>query len=736
MKLAENRFFNVVLIYFSLAGLAAALRLYLFKIVSVNMLFYQTVVNPDCLSFCWCFAAGIPALLFFSKIYSVSVCRKAALSVLPFLTGFLLPSNYFFYPCFITMLGWGVLRMLRVSGGQMLKKYPVMKRETGGNIYPWLLAVAYCLAVWWGFHMQNQAAKAMHICYSDWGTYVESYLNLIRGPASWKDWLSAGSHWNVLVNVLMAGFVSIFPFQEALFLFNSMLIYTAVPLTWILCRKLGLNPFHSFCFALAAAFNPVYGNLSLCLVYGYHPVYFCIPLLLLFFIFRETKHRTGMVICLIATLMVKETMMIFWFGYGIWLLCRRKWLWGGILSVGCLFGFWLLSSIVLPGLVNTSEYPLTFLYSSLGDTPLEVVKSPVTKPQVFWKIAFQWQNFAYLMTLLVPCFFCVWLFPDQMIAVLPLLAGICLRGTPEIKSITLQYGTETATLLLALAAVNFNRIRLHGGNLWCRILFSGLDRRKCPRSVLLNAFAIVTFMTSGVAHYCFAQSNWGKYSFSSIDAMPDMTPVIQRMKEKIPAGAKVLATERLRNHFMYRHPTGSFSTRGTGKPGDYYALALCDYLMVDLNLLESLRRRIASDPRIIPVLSASSGNKHFVVFKVTDGKEKSDAPRLQIVSPGEFARIGSPVPSGNPDFAVRALYNQDRYVVLVRIEKVPDYDVDLWLELDDSKEKSRAVQPFGWGLYPAYSCPQGTVFMWEKPSAPAVSVKFRIEERKNSRFQR
>lgn len=735
MKLTRSRIGYTGLMFICLTGLALALRLYLFKITAVNMLWYQVALNPKCFPVLWCIAAGLPALLFLSPLYSESVLKKAALSMLPFVLGFILPENYFFYPGFLVMLGWGVLRMLRISGSSMLRKYRVLQNDDGLVIFPCILLVVYSLAVWWGYFMQCQAAKTLYICYSDWGTYTESYLRLAHGNSSWKDWLSTGSHWNPLVNLFMALFVKLFPFQEALFLFNSMLIYSSVPLMWIFGRKTGMNPFHAFCFSMAAAFCPVFGNLSLCLFYGFHPIYFSIPLLILFFLFREKQNRWGMVICLIATLLIKETMMIFWFGYGIWLLFRKKWVAGTVLACGGLVGFWLLSSLILPYLVNVDEYPLTFLYSSLGNSPLEVAQSPFTKPAVFWKICFQWQNFAFLITLLVPCFFCIWLYPDMLIALMPLLAGVCLRGSPEIKSIVLQYGTETATVLLVLAAVNFNQLREQGVNVMGRFLFIGLNRRKCPRSILLNAFAVTLFMTSGIAHYCFAQSNWGKYSFFAVANMPDMMPAVKRIKENLPPGVRVLASERLRNHFMYDHPTGNFSS--VRKTGDYIVLALNDRLMDSAEQLESIRRQIAFDSKIIPIVSASVENRNFAVFKVSDGSEKSPVPQLQTVSMADFARIGSLIPDNDPYFDVRYLHNGRAHVFLVRVMKVPDFDVDLMMELEFANgEKNAFSDPFGWGLYPAYSCPAGTVFIVEKPGPPAARIQVFCAERKASRFKR
>ena len=318
---------------------------------------------------------------------------------------------------------------------------------------------------------------------------------------------------------------------------------------------------------------------------------------------------------------------------------------------------------------------------------------------------------------------------------MPLLAGICLRGSPEIKSIVLQYGTETATVLLVLAAVNFNRLREHGGSGMCRFLFFGLNRRKCSRSILLNAFAVTLFMTSGIAHYCFAQSSWGKYSFSYVANLPDMTSAITRIKEKIPSEARILGTERLRNHFMYDHPTVNFMS--PRKIGDFIVFSLDDRLMDSPEQLEFLRRQIAADPKIIPVVSASAGNRHFAAFKVTDGSEKSAVPSLPTISADEFARIGFPLPVEDPDFSVRYLYRDNKHVFLARVEKVTDHDVDLLVEMESAEgEKSAFSDPFGWGIYPAYSCPAGTVFMVEKPGPPAKGIQVICAERKASRFKR
>ena len=725
---------DILIVFFSLSGLAAALRTLFFRIGSVNMLTYKISSIPECFSVWWCFLCGLPALIFLNRsVFGRSAVRKAALAVMPFLAGFFLPhDNYVFFPVFLVMLGWGTLRTVRAFGAPFCRKYLRSGSSAETAPYQVILLAVYALMAGWGYYLQWKSAKNLYLNYWDWGVYVESYLRLASGTAGWKEWFSTGLHWNPLVNVIGAGFVRLFPYQEAFFLFNSILVYSVIPLVWLLGRKMRLEPFYCFCLAMAAAFCPVYGNLSLSVYYGFHPVYFCIPLLLLFFIFRETKNRIGMAACLAATLLIKETMMIFWFGYGIWLLFRRKWVWGTVSAAGSLVGFWILSSLVLPNLADRDVYPLTFLFSSLGNTPVEVIKSPFVKPEIFWGICFQWQNFAFLAALLVPFFFCIWLFPDMMIVLIPLLAGVLLRA-PEMKNIALWYGLETTVVLTALAVINCGRIRQGEKSFWTRIVYR-LQHPCRSRNIVLTSLTVAVLVVNIAAHYCFALSSWGKYSFRPVMNMPDGSEVIGTIRGKLPPHVRVLASERLRNHFMYENPTADISR--PRRIGDYLVLALHDRSIDTAEKLENVRRQIAFDPTVIPMDSFNLSGRHIVMFKVTDGKETSPIPKLRQISASEFAGIGVPFPVKSADFRIRYLFRNDRHVFLIRLEKTLDYDFDFVYQLSGPWGKIRNTQVFGWGVYPAYACPAGTLFIVEHNAPKAASVNCFCLERKASRGKR
>ena len=49
---------HLVLLFLSLAGFAAGMRLFLFKFLAVDMLTYAVGTDPECFPAWWCLAAG------------------------------------------------------------------------------------------------------------------------------------------------------------------------------------------------------------------------------------------------------------------------------------------------------------------------------------------------------------------------------------------------------------------------------------------------------------------------------------------------------------------------------------------------------------------------------------------------------------------------------------------------------------------------------------------------------
>lgn len=698
----------------SLVGLFAGLRNFISVISMTNLLSYQVEVEQNPIPE---YLAIMPVFLLLPLFFAEDrerKLRRLAQVLSPLLLLYPLLwfawDNFFFLPLSLILFGWSAFRACSMFSGVLYWKW-ARGRHFHSAWIPVLVGMLYVVGIFWGFSMQAQAYRSMFLLYSDWGTYADGYLNLLKtgGPA-WWNWLSTGAHWNPFVNLVMTGAMWIYPRAETVFAMNSIVIYSAVPLSYVLGRAGGLSRGISLFFAVAAFLNPSYSHMNLTLFYGFHPVNFIIPLLLLFFLFREKNSRLGMGIVFCLTLMVQETMMIFWVGYGLYLLVRREWRIGLALILFSSLGFVFLSSWVLPRICGTNVYPLSFLFDTLGRTPAEIALSPIHKASVFWSTFFQWQNFAFLLTLMIPFFFCLWVSPSMMIAMVPLLAGIFMRSSIEVKSIMFQYGVETTTLFLALALLNVCRTMRKEPSRLPSLLNVGM--KKYPSKTLALALCAATAVTVLGAYQCFAMTKFiGKCTLDNLFPESDVTDLIREMKEIIPPGSRILSTERLRAHFMFDFPTDRFTA--SRRPGDILILNFYDVMMNDRKTLERVRREIAFDKRVVPLMTCLKNDQQFIVCRVMDSVNVSMIRKLPVVEFAEFDSLGVPIPETDPHFAGRYVNMNGKYLFRWQIRKTPEYDVDIKVFLECSHGTVLHRQAFGFGLFPAYSLEPGSVFQFE-----------------------
>ncbi|OQA88889.1 MAG: hypothetical protein BWY31_00074 [Lentisphaerae bacterium ADurb.Bin242] len=715
---------------FSLIALFAGIR-NLFSVIAMsNLLSYQVYLHRNPVSEYFVFLPVFLILPFLFREKREQNFRRLAQVLCPLLLFYPLLlfawDNFFFLPLSLILFGWAAFRAGSMAAGPLRRKWEKDRHFSSAWI-PYLVGGLYVAGVLWGVSMQVRAHKAMFLLYSDWGTYADSYLNLLKtgGPA-WWNWLSTGAHWNPLVNLVMTGAIWIHPRAETIFVMNSAVIYSAVPLAYALSRAAGLSRGMGLFFAIAALLNPTFSHMNLTMFYGFHPVNFAIPLLLLFFLFREKGSRLGMGMVFFLSLMVQETMMIFWFGYGLYLLSRRQWRTGLPLTLFTLFGFFLLSSWILPRICDTDVYPQMLMFHSLGSTPAEVVLSPFQKASAFWSICFQWQNFAFLLTLMIPFFFCVWMSPSMLLAVVPLLAGICLRPSPDVKSVVFQYGVETSTLLLALAVLNVGRIMRKEHSRFPALLNAGMKRY--PPKTLGLALCIATGITVLGAYYCFGMTKFiGKHTLESFFQDTDESVLIREMKSLVPPGSRVLSSERLRTHFLFDFSTDIFTV--SRKTNDVLVMNLHDSMMDSPDKVEKVRRGIAFDRKVIPLAAYSSNNQQFVLFRIADPMNALPAGKLPKSSFMEFDSIGIPILESDPHFAGRYVHSGGNYLFLWQIRKTPEYDVDVSVLLECPYGTIPCLRAFGFGLFPAYSLEPGSVFRFEVNVPDVRNIKAEVIRR-------
>jgi hypothetical protein len=686
-----------------LAGGAAAVAFFnlVFTIRAIDPIYYQIYPVPagpgGRLA---AFAAGATLILFAARFGRHSAAgrsygkrlRSLTRIAFPFLLILPLvlwcPHRYWTVLATLAALGFAAFRAGTTQAGMLRRLAAAVPPRTGTR----LVQLLFVLGAGWGTFAQIRAHRALFLIYQDWGEYASGYLRLaFASDVGFAEYLMVGGHWNPAANLLLTPLVRLLPAPETIFAVSALAVYATTPLVYLLARKHGFNAGTALVFALLACFNPVLSNQCLSLFYGFHPIYFFAPVLLGFFLFQAGRNRAGMAAMVVLSLLIQETVAIFWAGYGLYLLLRGRWKAGLPVFFGSAGLFLLLTRLL--GTTHEAEgYTQLFHYARLGSGMTEILLSPLLRPAAFWSSALTEINALFLLSLALPLAPLLIRRPLVLIAALPLLAGICLQDSPERQNVVFQYGVETTALMLAAAVIGARALS---------------PRRRT------GALVAALCVTLG-AYYCFGKSVYfGKYSFAPVLAMPDYRPLVHHLTAGIEPGKTVKTTERLRGHLLFDFPTVKL----------YDDTACADYLALDLTnplegidgRFEAFRRQVAADPGWQPVAFANYFGREAVLFRRI---EPAAAVRPPFIRPAEaFASElpGFALAQNLDHFEVRVLPDdrarQVRLFIRCRRETASDFDVKLVLR-SAGRESSRSIA-FGHGLYPAYRMRPGEVFVPE-----------------------
>ena len=604
--------------------------------------------------------------------------------------------------------------------------YLKRKLKLPHNAVWYLIGAAFIAEVIWGYILQRRAYDSMFLHFSDWGEYAENYLRLAFSENNkFTDFLAVAGHWNPAINLLMSGALRLVKQPDTIFLINTLVISSVVPLSFILGRSLKLPSGLVLGWAIIALLNPVIANQPLALFYGFHPINFMIPLILGFFICRARNSRRGMIILFLLSLLIQETVAIFWSGYAIYLMLKRRYTLGIALFLCSVIFFWLISNMVMPHLFTHDHYSQMFHYSQLGNTPLEVLLSPFLRPARFWQTILQWQNFAFAAGLLAPVWLALLIHPQLAIATLPLLAGVCLQNSPELKNLAMQYGVEITTLLLTSAIINTAAIYQGAPNKILNLLNCKVKAAK-HRTARAGGLTIAMLL-GGV----FVFLLFGQYAYQRIKNLPSGTKVLNHIFSKLPQGNhRVIATERLRAHALFKRTTYPLKT--APQSGDIVMLDLHDPSN-SARILEEMRAHLTTI-NTRPIAWANWYGSQIVCFEVDPAIPPPGAPPfLRQIPDSEFHQLGQPLLCQSPDFELR-LQKLPNYqaALLIRLRQKVNYDVDLRIHtVSDGKQNKHTIS-YAYGLIPAYMQPQNQVFILKLPTTYPEQIAVEIIRRPES----
>ncbi|MGD8791523.1 MAG: DUF2079 domain-containing protein [Anaerolineae bacterium] len=204
-------------------------------------------------------------------------------------------------------------------------------------------------------------------------------------------------------------------------------------------------------FALAYLLFPALQSAN---VFDFHAVALA-PTFFLFALYFLERERWGAygLFCLL-TMSCKEDMPLLVAMLGIYaLVVRRRWLVGAVTLVTSLAWFLLAVGWIMPHFDTRAVSPFANRYAYLGDGPLEMAVTLLTRPGLVLEQAFTGQNLRYLLNLLAPLAFLSLLAPQVLVLALPSLAVNLLSTDGFMHQLEgFHYGAPLAPVVVASAA--------------------------------------------------------------------------------------------------------------------------------------------------------------------------------------------------------------------------------------------------------------------------------------------
>ena len=240
----------------------------------------------------------------------------------------------------------------------------------------------------------------------------------------------------------------------------------------------------------------------------------------------------------------KEEMALLTFMLALWLLVfRREWRHGIGLAAVSLVWWTIATFVIIPQYVvqtyGTEEAFYFQRYGELGDSPVEVARSLVTRPALVWQIVSEPARLQYLLGLLLSAGLVLPLLaPEILLLSLPVLMANLLSAYDAMYSGVFHYSAAVVPFVMAAAAVGLGRV-----GRW-----AGRSRHRAP---IVVGVAVLFLAGSLVYHFCRGYTPAAR-RFSWPEVTEHHRMLEQRFADQIPDDAVLSTTAPLFPHLDHR----------------------------------------------------------------------------------------------------------------------------------------------------------------------------------------
>src|SRR5437016_11334815 len=386
-------------------------------------------------------------------------------------------------------------------------------------------------------------------------TWEVSQLQIPRSSI-WHDavW---GNHATFIL-AAAAPFLRLHPDPATLLVLQSIVLALGAVPAYCLGRRVWDHPVAG---AVTAGAYLLYPPLQFANLFDFHADTIATPILLAAFasIFAG---RTGWALVWACLLMlVKEDMVLVSLTFGLYVAAVHRRPSGLGLAAAAAAVFALLIWVVIPNWVRSPFFSVHNPWSHLGNTPWELISSPLLRPGLFFGTILQPERLGYLVMLVVPLAGLPLLAPEILAVGLPPLVSNLLSTNEMQYTIRAQYTAALTPILIAAAVVGGRRAAV-----WIE------ERGWRPHAVLAAMAA-----TSVIASVAFSPLPWSQDPFARKQFWDmNLRPAVNAIAARIPPDASVSAANHVGAHLSLRNAIYSFPD----------GVDRADYVIVDVSGLD------------------------------------------------------------------------------------------------------------------------------------------------------
>lgn len=686
-----------------------------FTIASVDLVaFFLKVTEPSLHGVIASAAIGILLFILLSKFSDSLTYALLPAWILP--TLFLWPLNMW---SFIIVTAVSITCLMRIL---VLLPYPkfVFARDRWHIsliVLVILTIIAFASQVW----TYDRAWRTQYMFFFDWGMFFEPAMNTLRGELMMDYWEIPGEsffsrHFQPGFFVWFIPLLALFPYPQTMMAVGALFLSGSSLLIYYFARLRKLPPVFAGLCGLIYLLYPLFTNYNLSLFYGFHVIYFFIPVFIVFCCLYEKKMFGAAFAVFLFSLTIKETVGAFWVGWGIiqFITGHRKRgiiyaFIGGIYLICCM-------KLIIPAFSSGGGYLYQTHYEFLGNSLFEIALSPILRPCEFWGTLFQGKKLMQLFLLLLPFIPLIFSKSQWVACALVIWVFSLLSNHDNRINLHNQYTVELSIMICLAFIASISHYRRKPPDFLIKnLLLKGLPAPG-RRHLIWNLTAACLF-GAVIAYSFLAETPFNRFSdrIKFIKVANDRTPVREHVIKTVPPRSVLGCDER----------TGALMIGSNIKLTSLMKSYPCDYYFYDLGAKgigpgSGFHNDLLKNKNFNVIWTYSTiNNFYFLLQRNVDAKYPTP---MRTLSEEEWRQAGSPIQlATNQDlFQAKVLIYRNpenrlvmRFSILVGQELDKYYQISTYAANDGDTRYFKTI--LGYGVTPIDEIKPGTVFQFEVP---------------------